>query len=537
MRFPEEHQQLVAALRHVQRHLPDGRSRRGYVPSPASSHKTPAIMLQGTSSNAGKSILTAAFCRIFRQDGYDVAPFKAQNMSLNSGVTLDGKEMGRAQIVQAQAACIDPDVRMNPILLKPHSDTGSQVIVLGEPLGHMSVQKYFREKEKLWSTVTAAYTDLCAEHEIMVLEGAGSPGEINLKKHDLVNMHMAAHAQANVLLVGDIDRGGIYASFLGTWLTFTESERRLLAGWLVNRFRGDASLLIPAHQYMFEHTGVPVLGTIPWIPELSIPEEDMAGFWATRAVPIQAGTHILDIAVIVPAHVSNYTDFAPLALEPDVCLRPVRSLEEWGNPDVVILPGSKNVPADLEILRQSGLAAKIITHAQERKWILGICGGLQMMGKSIYDPAGVESPITQIAGLGLMDLHSTFAQGKTLLQVERAETPLGVPTCGYEIHHGSTIHGPSALPLFRRARQDHIAGSEEICGYTNGRCWATYLHGIFDDDTFRRAWLDYVRTDLNMPPGGYPPIHYDVEHELDRLADTVREHVDMKTIYRIMGLQ
>ena len=511
------------------------------LPSPGISRRpprhTPALMLQGTSSNAGKSILAAAYCRIFRQDGYSVAPFKAQNMSLNSGVTAAGDEMGRAQIVQAQAALVDPDARMNPILLKPHSDTGSQVVVLGQPIGHMGVLDYFKKKKELWKTVTEAYDSLAADHDVMVLEGAGSPGEINLKEHDVVNMRMAEHARASVLLVGDIDRGGVYASFLGTWMTFTDAERRLLTGYIVNRFRGDASLLGPAHEYMLDHTGIPVLGTIPYIRDLNIPEEDMAGFsWGhTDCGEKKAGT--LDIAVVMLRHVSNYTDFAPLAAEPDVHLRPVRRAEEWGDPDVVMLPGSKSVVPDLDDLRRSGLADNILGHAERGKWIFGICGGLQILGRAILDPHGIESAAPEVPGLGLMDLRSTFAADKTLVRVARAETPLGVPSGGYEIHHGLTDHGPSALPLFLRADRAYPSEAERICGYVSGRRWATYLHGVFDDDTFRRAWIDHVRTDLGLTPQRRCLASYDLEKALDRLADVVRANSDMETIYRSMGLK
>ena len=510
------------------------------LPSPGISRRprhTPALMLQGTSSNAGKSILAAAYCRIFRQDGYSVAPFKAQNMSLNSGVTAAGDEMGRAQIVQAQAALVDPDARMNPILLKPHSDTGSQVVVLGQPIGHMGVLDYFKKKKELWKTVTEAYDSLAADHDVMVLEGAGSPGEINLKEHDVVNMRMAEHARASVLLVGDIDRGGVYASFLGTWMTFTDAERRLLTGYIVNRFRGDASLLGPAHEYLLDHTGTPVLGTIPYIRDLNIPEEDMAGFsWGhTDCGEKKAGT--LDIAVVMLRHVSNYTDFAPLAAEPDVRLRPVRRAEEWGDPDVVMLPGSKSVVPDLDDLRRSGLADNILGHAERGKWIFGICGGLQILGRAILDPHGIESAAPEVPGLGLMDLRSTFAADKTLVRVARAETPLGVPSGGYEIHHGLTDHGPSALPLFLRADRAYPSEAERICGYVSGRRWATYLHGVFDGDAFRRAWLDHVRADIGLAPQGRQLAAYDLEKALDRLADIVREHSDMETIYQSMGLK
>ena len=530
VRFPGDHQRLGEALRAL---LDTPLSPRSAV-RPASRPRTPALMLQGTSSNAGKSVLAAAYCRIFRQDGYAVAPFKAQNMSLNSGVTAAGDEMGRAQIVQAQAARVDPDARMNPILLKPHSDTGSQIVLLGQALGHMQAREYFEKKKELWRHVAEAYDSLAAEHEVMVLEGAGSPGEINLKAHDLVNMHMAEYAQAAVLLVGDIDRGGVYASFLGTWMTFTDAERRLLAGYIVNRFRGDASLLAPAHAYMHEHTGVPVLGVVPYLRDLNLPEEDMAGFsWENSKADNTPG--MLDIAVIMPRHVSNYTDLAPLALEPDVCLRPVRRVEDWGNPDVVILPGSKSVVPDLEELRCSGLADKILAHAARNKWLFGICGGLQMLGTVILDPDGVESSASEVAGLGLMELRSTFARNKTLVRVPRAETPLG-PSGGYETHHGCTEHGPSALPLFLRADKGYPAETDRVCGYVSGRRWATYLHGIFDDDAFRRAWLDHVRADVGLVPQGRQLATYDLEKALDRLADSVREHTDMTAIYKTMGL-
>lgn len=531
VRFPDEHQRLGDALRDLTR-LSEGTPRSALSPT-----KKPALMLQGTSSNAGKSILAAAYCRIFRQDGYNVAPFKAQNMSLNSGVTAAGDEMGRAQIVQAQAARVDPDARMNPILLKPHSDTGSQIIVLGQPIGHMNVREYFQKKGALWHTVTTAYDELAAAHDIMILEGAGSPGEINLKHHDVVNMRMADYAKASVLLVGDIDRGGVYASFLGTWMTFTAAERRLLTGYIVNRFRGDASLLAPAHTYLLEHTGVPVLGTIPYIRDLHIPEEDMAGFsWGQfdAVTPPAPGT--LDIAVVMLRHVSNFTDFAPLAIEPDVRLRPVRGVEEWGNPDIVILPGSKSVVSDLEDLRRVGLADKILEHAARNKWLFGICGGLQILGQDILDPHGIESAAPRTRGLGLMKLRSTFAADKTLAHVRCVETPLGVLTAGYEIHHGLTEYGSETLPLFLRADRAYSSEAERVCGYVNGRCWATYLHGVFDDDTFRRAWLDHVRADVGLPPQNHQLAVYDLEKTLDQLADTVREHSDMATIYKSMGL-
>ena len=489
-------------------------------------HRVPALMLQGTSSDAGKSILASAFCRILRQDGYDVAPFKAQNMALNSGVTPFGDEMGRAQIVQAAACRLDPDARMNPVLLKPNSDTGSQVVVLGHPQGSRDARDFMRSKRDLWPVVCEAYDTLASEHEVMVLEGAGSPGEVNLKAADIVNMNMARHAGASVMLVGDIDRGGVYASFLGTWLTFTAAEKRLLRGLIVNRFRGDASLLGPAHDYLRRMTGVPVLGVVPMLRDLQLPEEDRASLaWESG----EKAADCLDVAVVMPGHVSNFTDFAPLAAEPDVRLRPVRSREEWGNPDLVILPGSKNVAGDFGALCARGLDKAVRDHAGQGKWTLGVCGGLQMLGRVLFDPLHVETENDETAMLGLLDLETKLAGDKTLAQVRGARTPLGVTVSGYEIHHGITRAGEGCETLFFRP-------DGTPCGYGQGRVWATYLHGLFDGDAFRRAFIDRVREDAGLAPAGRVLYRYDLEDQLDRLAESVRAAVDMKAVYRSMGL-
>lgn len=543
VRSPADHERLRAALAAL---LPG-------APAAPAFHRprpTPALMLQGTSSDAGKSLLAAAFCRIFRQDGYHVCPFKAQNMSLNSGVTARGEEMGRAQILQAQAAGRDPDARMNPVLLKPHSDTGSQVILLGRPAGEESARNFLNRKRELWPAVRRAYDGLAAESDLMVLEGAGSPAEINLKAGDIVNMRMARHAQARVLLVGDIDRGGVYASFLGTWETFSPEERRLLCGFLVNRFRGDAGLLAPAHDWLRARTGRPVLGVIPYLSRLSLPDEDMAGFNRREAErrqhadndPARTSGELppLDIAVILPEHVSNYTDMDALALEPDVRLRPVRSLADWGEPDVVILPGSKSVVHDLAALRTAGLAEAVCRHAAGGGWLLGICGGLQMLGMRIDDPDHVESPHDSTPGLGLIDVRTSFAARKTLLRVTRADSPLGLPASGYEIHHGRTLCGPGADILFRRRElapgQVPPPDADADCGYGRGRCWGTYLHGLFDDDAFRRAWLDHVRASLGRPTAGRILVIHDTEKALDRLADAVRERCRLDLIYKELRL-
>ncbi len=489
--------------------------------------RRPALMLQGTCSDAGKSVLAAAFCRILLQDGYDVAPFKAQNMALNSGVTALGEEMGRAQMVQAAACRLDPDVRMNPVLLKPHSDCGSQVVMLGRSVGHLDASGFTRAKARLWPTVCQAYDELSSEHEAMVLEGAGSPGEVNLKHADIVNMNMARYADARVLLVGDIDRGGCYASLLGTWLTFSPEEKRLLCGFLVNKFRGDASLLAPAHDYIFSMTGTPVAGVVPMLRDLRLPEEDRSSFSFEDA--LETRPDALDIAVVMPGHVSNYTDFAPLAAEPDVRLRAVRSAGDFGAPHCVILPGSKSVVCDFLSMRESGLAALVAEHARAGKWTLGICGGLQMMGQAVHDPYQVESGHVHAPMLGLLDFETTMQCGKTLALAERVRTPLGVPTNGYEIHHGETAAGKGCRPLFFKT-------DGTPCGFGADRMWATYLHGIFDDDAFRRAFIDRVRLDSGLEPAGRVLAEYNLEASIDRLADAVRSAVNLRIVYRSMGL-
>ena len=352
-----------------------------------------SVMLQGTGSNAGKSVLAAALCRILLQDGYHVAPFKAQNMSLNSHVTAGGGEMGRAQVVQAQACRLAPDVRMNPILLKPSSDMGAQVILMGNPVGNMDAASYIRYKPLGYETVIKAYDSLASEYDVIVLEGAGSPAEVNLKHHDIVNMRMAHHAASPVLLVGDIDRGGVFASFVGTMEVLAEWERALVKGFVVNRFRGDKSLLQDALDYTARHTGLPTFGVVPYIHGLGLPEEDSVTFKGSLPEEKQGAADRVRIALIDLPHISNFTDFDPLRLEPDVSLRVVRSVRDLDeHPDALILPGSKNVIGDLRYLYETGLAASITDMAAEGKAeIIGICGGFQFLGGCISDPHGIES--------------------------------------------------------------------------------------------------------------------------------------------------
>jgi cobyric acid synthase CobQ len=493
---------------------------------------TPAIMFQATSSNAGKSVLTAALCRILLQDGYSVAPFKAQNMSLNSYVTPDGFEIGRAQALQAQASRLEADVRMNPVLLKPNSDTGSQVIVMGKPLANMEAKEYFRKKKELESVVHSAYDELSAEHDAMVLEGAGSPAEVNLKSHDIVNMSMAFHSKAPVLMVGDIDRGGIFAAFVGAMDVFTERERSQVAGFVINRFRGQASLLIPAFDYVKHYTGRDVYGVVPYLHDLGLPEEDSVTFKESHESGLVPSSNKLDIVLIDLPHISNFTDCDALRQEPDVALRIVRSAAELGSPHAVILPGSRNVPGDLQQLRASGLAMALQALAGERNCeIIGVCGGFQMLGLGIDDPHHLESSGDRVAGLGLLLVTTTLAEEKVLKRTRGRDLGTGCSLFGYEIHHGQTDLGETLPAFIEECGDPHGARSAD------GLIWGTYMHGIFDADEFRRAFLDRLRTRAGLNPLGRVVAPFDVEPALERLAERVRENLPMQRIYSLMGLR
>lgn len=491
--------------------------------------KTPAIMFQGTSSNAGKSVLTAALCRILLQDGVNVAPFKAQNMSLNSYVTRNGEEMGRAQVVQAQAAKLDPDVRMNPVLLKPNSDTGSQIIVNGKPVGNMSVRDYGRYKPQAWAAVKSSYDSLAAEYQAIVLEGAGSPGEVNLKAEDIVNMKMARYAESPVLLVGDIDRGGVYASFVGTMEVLSPWERELIAGFVVNRFRGDASLLESAHSFLHNHTGKNTFGVVPYVTDLGLPEEDSVSFKAGLFNRTSSSEHSVDIALLNFPHISNFTDVEPFLNEPDVNLRVVDSVDDLGNPDAIILPGSKNVIGDLRFLQSRGFEEVLKRKASEGCEIVGICGGYQVLGRNIDDPFGIESSLLKIEAMGLLDISTELREEKQLTRRTGKHLSSGLEVYGYEIHHG--ISASSLKPVLQ-------FDGDLYCGSISAmHCvWGTYLHGIFDSDTFRRWFIDNIREKKGFNRVGTILAPYDLESSFDRVAEIVRKSLNMDSIYRLLKL-
>ena len=493
--------------------------------------KKPVLMFQGCSSNAGKSVLTAAMGRILLQDGYLLRRSRLRNMSLNSFVTRSGDEMGRAQVVQAQACRLEPDVRMNPILLKPNSDTGSQVIVMGTPVANMDVNEYVLYKPKAFEAAKEAYDSLAREFEVLVLEGAGSPAEINLKHHDIVNMQMARYAGAPVLLVGDIDRGGVFASFVGTMELLTEWERALVSGFVINRFRGNKDLLHDAVEYTARHTGRSVLGVVPYFHDLGLPEEDSVSFKAGVFDEDREDADCLEIAVVDLPHISNFTDFDAFRIEQDVRLKIVRQADDLNRPDAVILPGSKNVIGDLEYLRSNGIAAKIDALAHNGSTeVIGICGGFQMIGSAISDPHGLESDRKAVPALGFLNLTTVLAYEKTLTRVSANHLESGLTVNGYEIHHGVT-ESAQLSPLVKK--QD---GSFDGAISSEGKIWGTYLHGIFDADEFRWWFIDRLRSRRGLSPTRKVRSKYDLEPALDRLADAVRQSLDMNRIYRILGM-
>ncbi|OGR06290.1 MAG: threonine-phosphate decarboxylase [Deltaproteobacteria bacterium RIFOXYD12_FULL_50_9] len=525
VRTEEENGQLLMALRQAL----VGTT----VTKPARRHPF-TLMFQGTSSNAGKSVLTAALCRILLQDGLRIAPFKAQNMSLNSFVTRDGLEMGRAQVVQAQACRLDPDVRMNPVLLKPTGAVGCQVIVNGKPVSNMAVSDYIAYKTTAWPAACAAFDSLAAEFDGVILEGAGSPGEVNLKHHDIVNMRMARYAKAPVLLVGDIDRGGVFASFIGTIEVLDDWERQLIAGFVVNRFRGDQTLLTDALHYTRQFTNRPVLGVVPFLPALGLPEEDSVSFKAGLFDSTEPIGEYIEIALIDLPHISNFTDFEPLLIEPDLHLRVVRTVADLekarNNLTAIFLPGSKSVINDLDYLRQSGMADCLLDLAKAGKTeIIGICGGYQMLGKTINDPYRLESAGLKRDGLGLLAMETVLAAEKTLIRTTARHLPSNLTVHGYEIHHGQseTAERPILLPA-----EGQAAGA----GSADGLIWGCYLHGIFDADPFRRWFIDRLRIRRGLPPIGKIQAIYDLEPAFDRLANCVRQSLEMDKIYQLLKL-
>ncbi len=479
------------------------------------------IMLQGTMSNAGKSLLAAGLCRIFRQDGYRVAPFKSQNMALNSFITKDGGEMGRAQVVQAEACGIAPDVRMNPILLKPTTDVGSQVIVGGKVRGNMRAMEYYAKKRQFLPDVMQAYESLAAENDVIVIEGAGSPAEINLKQDDFVNMGLARLIDAPVLLIGDIDRGGVFAQLYGTIALLEPDERARVKGTIINKFRGDRTILEPGLRQLEALCGVPVAGVVPYAP-VDIDDEDSLSARFTK----NTARKLLDIAVIRLPRISNFTDFSPFERYEGVSLRYIDRVSSLGAPDLILLPGTKSTIADLQWLRQSGLEAAILKEAARGTLVFGVCGGYQMLGRSICDPDGVETAgETEIRGMGLLPVDTVFRGEKVQRQTRGVFSGVcgmlaglnGLSYEGYEIHMGRS---EKSLPP--------LIGSGSVYG--------SYVHGIFDAPGIADAILTAICRMRSFDPAalGAFDVHAYKERQYDLLADTVRAGLDMDFVYRVL---
>ncbi|NOY10460.1 MAG: cobyric acid synthase [Spirochaetes bacterium] len=536
VRKKKENRALLDALKAFARDaglavLEDSSSQRRTVRRTGTS-KTPALMIQGTSSNAGKSLITAGLCRILRQEGVRVAPFKAQNMALNSAVTPNGREIGRAQALQARAAGIAPDVRMNPLLLKPTNERGSEVILSGLPAGFITSENWKEVKTRAKKVVEESYDSLSSDYDAIILEGAGSPAEINLKEGDIVNMKMARYAEAPVLIVGDIDRGGVYASFIGTMEVFEEWERNLVKGFIVNKFRGDAELLESAHEYIKKRTGIPVVGVVPYMEKIQLPEEDSVSF----KEPVYSASpdkldHELTIGVFDLPFISNFTDLDPLAQEAEVFVKILKDPGDITDDlDALIIPGSKNVIRDLDFLVSRGFVSAL-TEVMLKTGIsvIGICGGFQMLGKKIIDPDHIESGKETARGMGLLDIETVFYKTKQLREIETVHYPSGLSVRGYEIHHGiSKITGAKLI----LGSKEHLLGAST----SDGSIWGTYLHGIFDNDRFRRWFLNTLREKKGLKKKDAVTHLYDPDSELDKLAEILKTHLDMDYLKKIMNL-
>ncbi len=495
--------------------------------------KSKALMIQGTASSVGKSILCTALCRIFSQDGYNVNPFKSQNMSLNSYITPEGHEMGRAQVMQAEAAGKIPNVKMNPILLKPTSDRKSQVIINGKVYANMDAVEYFAFKPQLKTDIKKTYDELETESDLVIIEGAGSPAEINLKKNDFVNMGMAKLAKSPVILVGDIDRGGVFASLAGTMLLLDEDERKLVKGVIINKFRGSLEILEPGLKMLEEIIKIPVLGVVPFF-KLNIEDEDSASYWMNKKSDAKDS---IDIAVIRLPYMSNFTDFNSLLQYSDVGVRFVELGETLGQPDIIILPGTKSTISDMKNLRDSTMAEKIIKCHQNGSYVFGICGGFQMLGQRIYDPMKVETSFDEIEGLGLINTETQFMSEKTTVLSEGIDRIFKCHVRGYEIHMGETSFLGNVSPFIDINTTE--ASKNILDGAVNDdlTVFGTYLHGIFDSASFTRSFLNMVRRKKGLEERPYEEQNYWVfkESQYDQLADIVRQSLDMDKIYSILS--
>src|SRR3989338_5603171 len=486
------------------------------------------LMVWGTASGVGKSVLVSALCRIFLRRGLRVCPFKAQNMSLNSYVTLDGGEMARAQVVQAQASGLEPEVDMNPVLLKPSSNAMAQVILRGEPIGKYSALQYKNLKAKIWGAVTDSLDRIRNNYDLVIMEGAGSPAEINLASHDIANLKIAEYAQSPVLLAADIDKGGVFASIYGTIALLPERTRRLIRGLIINKFRGDKRLLKSGLDYIEKVTGKKVCGVIPYFNDILIPEEDSANIRDKKSAAGQS----LKIAVLRLPHISNFTDFDSLAYENDVALKYVQAKEELEEADMLIIPGSKNSLGDTRYMHNSGLTQAIRRLHQNGGFIFGVCGGFQILGVKMVDPLAVESDLKEIEGIGLLKVETSFGKEKILRRAHGSLLNKDIEVSGYEIHHGVTCHLNGQKALFKL--KDSSGKSYNDGAVSNdGRVWGSYLHGVFDGPGFRNLILNKLRAKKGLPLKGRAS-GVNLEAEFEKLADLVERNLDMKWLKKII---
>jgi len=495
-----------------------------------------SIMFQGTGSSVGKSLLVAAFCRILKEDGFRVAPFKSQNMALNSFVTKSGGEIGRAQATQAEAAGIEPTVDMNPVLLKPTSDKGSQVIIHGRVYDNMSATEYHAFKKEAVRFVLESYKRLSDEYDVIVIEGAGSPAEINLRDNDIANMGLAELVDAPVFLIGDIDRGGVFASLVGTMELLSNSEQDRVKGFIINKFRGDKNLLNPGLKYLEERTNKPILGVVTYIKDIILPDEDGVAL-EVRSQESEARRRI-NIAVIKLPRISNFTDLDAFKHEPDVSVRYISEPAELNSADAVIIPGSKNTIEDLQWLWDRGIAEAVIDYAKRGGVVIGICGGYQMLGLKISDPYKVETDRGEVNGLGLLPVETVLEKEKITVQVEALSLINSAKVHGYEIHMGRTQCIQDINPAFKIVKR----GSENIkqndgAVSKDGSIWGAYIHGLFDSDEFRQAFLNNLRVKkgfaVSMQNNSFNELKEDA---FNRLSSIIRDSVDIGLIYELGGI-
>ncbi len=487
-------------------------------------------MIQGTASSVGKSILVTALCRIFKQDGYKVTPYKSQNMSLNSYITLDGKEMGRAQVLQAYASGLEPEAFMNPILLKPTTDKKCQVIVKGKVYCNCSAMEYHNMKLQFKEMLKEDFSILEEQFDIIVMEGAGSPAEINLRDRDIVNMGMAEMVDAPVIIVGDIDKGGVFASLAGTMLLLKDEEKKRVKGTIINKFRGDLEILKPGLSMLEDIIKIPTFGVVPYF-RLALEDEDGAvEFNKMITAPI-------DVAVIKLPHISNFTDTDALKIEEDVSVRYITSLEEFGNPDLVIIPGTKNTIEDLLYLRRSGIEEAIKNYS-EKGMVIGICGGYQMLGSLIEDPYEVETSLKSVEGMGLLNIKTVFEKEKVTTRIKAKIENKALNIYGYEIHMGNCTYEQGSKPLITIKEKN----GQKVNYYDGAinetkNVMGSYIHGIFDGIDFRQHIVNTLRKSKGIEKKASIKYENVREKELDKLADIVRNSLDINKIYEIMGIK